>query len=650
MYLFLSAVLIGTLSFGQNLRPVAQKVSERKQLNAKFSTAQIFTVNNVTRQQSETIKNTVSDAVIMDFDHDAVQQLVSLKAENLNFIIPTNSGSIELELYRSNIFTPDFTVVAAGNNLPVNYNGGVHYHGIIKGDNASLAAISIFNNEVMGMISSASGNFVLGKMENDNAGRHILYNQKNLKGMPPFECSTNDDNDINRGKDQTPERILASCIRLYWEVNYDIFQNKGSVINATDYVTGLFNQSAILYSNDAIPVMLSQVFVWDTPSPYTQTSTSALLNQFQTTRNSFNGDFGHLLGFHGNGGVAASIGSLCSSSTDSRQCYSDIDATFNNVPMYSWSVEVVTHEQGHLMGSHHTHWCGWSGGPIDNCNTCWGLSTEGGCANGPAVTSGTIMSYCHGCAGVGINFNNGFGPQPTAAILNEFNSAGCLMNCTAGCTDSYEPNNTKATAATIPVNTDISGLINPSGDIDWFTFANTANQHNIQITLTSLPANYNVRLLKNGTVVASSVNSGTANETINYNTSVVGNYKIKVFGAGNANDAQDCYTLRVQISSTPFRMGDHSAEVQESRDSETAFSLKPNPAKDNVSIRFNANAAQLYKVSVYDLTGREVIRYENQSSAGINTADISLNNLNKGIYIVHFEFNNQLFSQKLVVE
>ncbi|MEP7169386.1 MAG: hypothetical protein ABI855_08435, partial [Bacteroidota bacterium] len=282
VYLILSLVLTGTFLFGQNLRPVAQKVSDRKLQNAKFSSAQIFTVNNTTRQKSAAIAGTVSDAVIMDFDHSAAQNLVSLRSENLNFIIPSGGNNIELELFQSNIFTPDFTVVTASSNSPVNYNGGVHYWGIIKGDNASIAAISIFNDEVMGMISSPSiGNLVLGRMENDKAGKHILYNMKDLKGVPHFECFTDDDHAAPSKDGQTSSpNVLATCIRLYWEVNYDIFQNKGSVANATNYVTGLFNQSAILYTNDAIPVMLSQVFVWDTPSPYTQTSTSALLGQF----------------------------------------------------------------------------------------------------------------------------------------------------------------------------------------------------------------------------------------------------------------------------------------------------------------------------------------------------------------------------------
>ncbi len=44
------------------------------------------------------------------------------------------------------------------------------------------------------------------------------------------------------------------------------------------------------------------------------------------------------------------------------------------------------------------------------------------------------MSYCHLINGVGISFDNGFGPQPTAAILNAVNNGTCLSaDCLTSC-------------------------------------------------------------------------------------------------------------------------------------------------------------------------------------------------------------------------
>src|SRR5204863_5563551 len=45
---------------------------------------------------------------------------------------------------------------------------------------------------------------------------------------------------------------------------------------------------------------------------------------------------------------------------------------------------------------------------------------------------GTIMSYCH-LISAGINFANGFGPQPKTVIINSINGASCLTNCGVSC-------------------------------------------------------------------------------------------------------------------------------------------------------------------------------------------------------------------------
>lgn len=438
-FLLLAAMGMCINLFAENLKPIAQKVQSKREAFDGLTSTSLFDLSNSAGPLLNQLNTVVSNASILEFKQANTSAILASKPENLHFVIPSTSGNIELELFRSNFMTPDFSVVTSSSNgQPVAYTGGVHYWGIIKGDNSSLAAISIFNNEVAGMISSpAIGNLVLGKIENDAQSRHILYNDKDLHATKVPGCFTEEDGG-GYGKSlenvgQGNQTMSVNCIRLYWEVNFDIFQGKGSVTAATNYVTAVFNQSAILYTNDAIPVSLSQVFVWDVASPYTGTSTSTLLTQFQSNRNSFNGDLGHLLGYVGNGGIAASINGICNSNTDYKQCYSDINSSYSNVPTYSWTVEVVTHEQGHLMGSRHTHSCSWNGNntAIDNCGPTAGYAYEGNCSGAPTpVNGGTIMSYCHLVGGIGINFSNGFGPQPKAAILAKYNAGSCLTACT----------------------------------------------------------------------------------------------------------------------------------------------------------------------------------------------------------------------------
>jgi hypothetical protein len=438
IFVLFSVMAMGGTLLAETLKPIAHKISSQQEILKTISGTELFAISNASNQKGVQMSSVVSNATVLEFMPGKTQSILTSKPGNLNFIIPTSTGgNLELELFRSDFFTPDFTVVtSASNGQPVPYTGGVHYWGIIKGDNTSLAAISIFNDEVAGMISSPSiGNLVLGKLENDQQNHHILYNDRDLQGATAPRCETSEDGggygkELENAGNQMQS---VNCIRLYWEVNYDIYQGKGGVTNATNYVTSVFNQSAILYTNDGIPVSLSQVFVWNTASPYTGTSTSTLLSQFQSTRNSFNGDLGHLLGYVGNGGIAASISGICNSNIDYRQCYSDINSTFSNVPTYSWTVEVVTHEQGHLMGSRHTHSCSWNGNntAIDNCGPTAGYGYEGNCSGAPTPTNGgTIMSYCHLVGGIGINFSNGFGPQPKAAILAKYNAGACLTSCT----------------------------------------------------------------------------------------------------------------------------------------------------------------------------------------------------------------------------
>ncbi len=425
-------------SFAQSQNAISKKINNQKLQNAVFKDVKLFHVKTEAFSTIEHIKDVVKIATVLEFKKTEAEKIIHENPGCIFFTIPLSANtSIELELTQSSIVTPDFKVITSRNEgTSFNYKGCVHYQGIIKGDNTSIVAISIFENEVMGIISSpVLGNLVLGKIKDNGNDLHILYNDKDLLVSPSINCFTSD---VSKGYDAQqliiPSQISTNCIRIYWEMNYDIFLDKGNVNNTVNYALGLFNESATLYNNDNIPVELSQVFVWDTVSPYTGSSSINLLNQFQAYRNSFTSDIGALLGYDGSGGVAAGINGLCSPNLDYSQCYAGVSGSFQTVPTYSWSVEVITHEEGHLLGSRHTHGCVWNGNntAIDGCGPSAGYPYEGSCSGAPIPSGGgTIMSYCH-LTSAGINFSNGFGSQPAAVILNNFNNASCLSSCTGG--------------------------------------------------------------------------------------------------------------------------------------------------------------------------------------------------------------------------
>lgn len=461
----------------KEIKEVAQAVADARAQDAVFNTVELFRAESKAVADEPSLQDALREGTVLAINQENINKVLNEKPSRLSLPIPDAvKGRVELELIKVDLLTDDFTVVTStSKEKAVKYTPGVHYRGIVKGDDYSLAAISVFGNEVMGFYNTYEAtNNVIGRLGGKNPkGDHILYSDKDLKADFDFTCSTKDDGKVVPINDlQDAEAVAGACVRIYVEADYDIFQNKGSVANATDYITGVFNQSATLYANDGIPISLSQVFVWNSPSPYTGTSSSTLLSQFQQNRNSFNGDIGHLVAFRGNGGIAAGFNAFCNSNIDNRQCFSGIYSTYSNVPTYSWTVMVFTHEMGHLMGSRHTHACVWNGNgtAIDGCYT-----PEGSCSRpGNPSNGGTIMSYCHLVSGVGINLNNGFGPQPKNVILNRFNSATCLQDCGGGgCSYSISPTSASAAAGggsgSVSVTTQSGCTWSATSNASWIT-------------------------------------------------------------------------------------------------------------------------------------------------------------------------------------
>ncbi|MBS1742395.1 MAG: T9SS type A sorting domain-containing protein [Bacteroidetes bacterium] len=422
---------------------IAEKVMAFKQRGSFVQETTLFTVAvNPDKKLQDDISRSVKTATLIDVNPSA--GILSGKPSFLRFTVPVANGqqSLRILLYKESISPNGFTLLTSDgkhNESP----DMVHYKGCIDGDLNSLAAFSFSNGEVMGFISNRNGNYVIGKLNNQTA-THIIYNDRDLRMNASFDCRANTSIPLTEGTylrgNESTSALTTKCVNWYWETDYDLFVSKGSVAAVTSYLQGVFNQVATLYANDGVSITLKTLFVWDTVDPYTGTSTSNYLDQFGVNRTSFDGDLATLIGLQGGGGIAW-INGLCNSQAKYKMAYCGINNSFQNVPTYSWTVEVITHEQGHLLGSRHTHDCVWNGNntKIDGCGDNAGY-TSGTCANpGNPAGGGTIMSYCHLLSGVGINFNNGFGPQPKTLIVNNVNNASCLTNCSTGCTTPDQP-------------------------------------------------------------------------------------------------------------------------------------------------------------------------------------------------------------------
>lgn len=371
------------------------------------------------------------NAQSLHFQETEAKKLLQNPAYAIEVELPTEQGVLNLLLFQVNWYAMGYELIMADGSSPVETSEGIHYRGMLKDVPGSVVALSVFNDEAMGLISTLEqGNLTLAKYQSSShqiEGMHVLYNEELIPNKHQFECHTPDG---QRGysaqelEDASTLRAESNCVNLYLEVDYDVFVDKGGVEATNRYIAAVMNEVSALYAKEGIRLNLSQVYVWNTTSPYTAYDAYGLLIQFKNKRAGLvQADAGMLISYKGGGGIAV-VNGLCD---PFNLGYAGIGKNYSIVPAYSFTVMVIAHELGHILGSHHTHACVWNGNDtaIDGCPGF----TDGGCPVPPLPKQGgTMMSYCH-ITQYGINFALGFGPQPINVIKNRIATAACMSAC-----------------------------------------------------------------------------------------------------------------------------------------------------------------------------------------------------------------------------
>jgi hypothetical protein len=374
---------------------------------------------------------------IASFKKNIASEILLSKPNKIELSFQFENKDWIIELERTNIFARGFFVTTGKSSVNkfAYTNEVLHYKGKIKDHPKSFAAISILANSLVAVMADEYGNINIGAINTPEASsnnEHIIYRESDLVMQNVFDCSANAAlNNMSipipiYNTQTTTTTINPEPVNIYFEADYQLYLNNGSnVNNVVNYITALFNVVETIYENDSVNTKISGIKVWDIPDPYINLPNRfVIIDSFSANMQSgFLGDLAHLLSGRAiGGGIAWGLGTLCANPGNTAFSGGMSTNPINSYPNYTRDVFLVCHEIGHNLGSAHTQYCGWPGGAIDNC-----APTEGGCPPGPAPTNGgTIMSYCENAI-YGVNFANGFGPLPGAAIRSVVRQATCLI-------------------------------------------------------------------------------------------------------------------------------------------------------------------------------------------------------------------------------
>ena len=116
----------------------------------------------------------------LTFQEEVAQSLLRHPYSAVEIDLPLQGKTVTLEMYRVELLSEDFTLkLADPTRSPDEKTEGLHYRGVLKGNPGSIASLSIYGDEVLGMFSTPeSGNFTLAKYkskQNKVKNLHVLY-------------------------------------------------------------------------------------------------------------------------------------------------------------------------------------------------------------------------------------------------------------------------------------------------------------------------------------------------------------------------------------------------------------------------------------------------------------------------------------------
>ena len=310
---------------------------------------------------------------------------------------------------------------------------GVFLAGSIEGEAGTHAFLAISDAGTYGYVETPTHTYVI---SSGPFGAGLPTVSYDLTSLPPGVIETpawtcgREDAPVDAPAGDQGEGGIAGVqpcrqVRIAFETDYEFLQRfGGSSDAASGYIATLASALTSIYTRD-LNVRVASVYarLWTTAAdPWTATNTADQLDQFSgywaLNMSWIPRDLAHFLSGRNLGGGIAYLPGLCSGGPWGVSANL---AGFFPTPLVdnngqNWDIIVVAHELGHNFGAPHTH---NYNPPLDGC----GLSpADCTVANQDA---GTIMSYCHLCAGGVQNIKLQFHPSNIATMEQHLGGVSC---------------------------------------------------------------------------------------------------------------------------------------------------------------------------------------------------------------------------------
>lgn len=677
-FLLLFSFICGSIQ-AQNL--IYQKIEQAKNKGEKFDLVKdVFTRTESNKELLRKFKNSekVSFIKYNTTLYDKLEQTLTID-------VPLRNGSITIELEAVDDEFYSYTVTnEKGEAFPAN-RAIKHYRGVIKNDRNSLVALSFGKESANGIVANANGNFNISSInETDNI---VFFQDDNTIYENTFACGVLD-NDLNSEDLQSAVQSTENeplnfdtfkCLRIYFELRYDMFE-RFAHISTTDvgsrtvgYFSSVFNQVALLYYNAGINAYISELKINTTPDPYPlfqegsfscNTSNNysdnslCIFNAFgNNLSNNYNGDIAQLISAQSSTSWGNSILMIGSSGQNLTICqvnkkdlfsfagigietYGSNNNLFSN---YSWNINVIIHELGHVLGSNHTQSCVWNGNntPIDNCGPHYytvtntnpfGTIDGANCYNSSnpilPTNGGTIMSYCHLLSSVKINFQNGFGQNSPNTPLTRIRGKICAnyrcesSYCFANIYIGYADNKSATGDYTVPNGKTDNHKV--SNDIYAYHTVESGGYG-------SYSAGNSIRLLPN-TVQYYDIFQQKYLYYTGFHAKVGSNVILKIAPC----EPMEYIIQNVTSFQTNSSTNDNSELI--------SVNLYPNPTSNIITIESN------YEIIFWELTNEVGNVYESGKINHLKVFDLNFEKLINGVYSIKLHLANGDYSYKKFIK